>query len=348
MKDLNGVLLVTLAAVLAGGATLAFAAPPSLPASSAEPTTVTQPQPPTPPIPVILDTDIGDDIDDTWALSFLLRSPELDLKLVVTDYGDTVYRAKIAARLLEVAGRTDVPVGIGVRQATGGGRQEAWVKDYDLRRFPGQVHDDGVRALIETVRASATPITIIGIGPAPNLRAALAQAPDIAHKARFVGMYGSVRRGYGGAPQPEPEWNVKADPAACRAVFSAGWPITVTPLDTCSLVKLTGAKYAAVRASDAPLARAIIENYTLWAPRAEWLPKDAADLPTRESTTLFDTVAVYLAFSESLLEMETLGLRITDEGRTLVDPAGPRVRCALGWRDLAAFEDLLVSRLTRR
>ena len=48
-------------------------------------------------IPVILDTDIGNDIDDTWALGQLLNSPELDLKLVLTSTGDTEYRARVAA-----------------------------------------------------------------------------------------------------------------------------------------------------------------------------------------------------------------------------------------------------------
>ena len=51
------------------------------------------------PIPVIFDSDIGGDIDDTWALAYLVRSPELDLRLVVTDHGDTVYQARVAARL---------------------------------------------------------------------------------------------------------------------------------------------------------------------------------------------------------------------------------------------------------
>jgi hypothetical protein len=82
-------------------------------------------------IPVILDTDIGDDIDDTWALALLLRSPELDVKLVTTATGDTTYRAQIVARLLEVAGRTDVPVGIGpagpLRTPP---RQTAWIEGY--------------------------------------------------------------------------------------------------------------------------------------------------------------------------------------------------------------------------
>ena len=48
-------------------------------------------------IPVIFDTDIGDDIDDTWALVMLLKSPNLDVRLITTDYGNTVYRAKIVS-----------------------------------------------------------------------------------------------------------------------------------------------------------------------------------------------------------------------------------------------------------
>ena len=106
------------------------------------------PQPAKPaPIPVILDTDIGDDIDDTWALALLLKSPELDLKLAVGDYGEAQYRARLLAKLLERAGRTNIPVGLGLDIAPrGDGRQAAWVKDYDLKAYPGKVHADGVRA----------------------------------------------------------------------------------------------------------------------------------------------------------------------------------------------------------
>ena len=53
-------------------------------------------------IPVILDTDIGSDIDDTWALAMLLKSPELDLKFVTTTTGDPRYRAKIVAPEIDV------------------------------------------------------------------------------------------------------------------------------------------------------------------------------------------------------------------------------------------------------
>ena len=184
----------------------------ALPARAAE----TQPAKPAP-IPVILDTDIGDDIDDTWALALLLKSPELDLKLVVGDYGKAQYRARLLAKLLERAGRTNVPVGVGLDIAPrGDGRQAAWIKDYDLKSYPGKVHTDGVQAIIDTIMNSPQTVTLICIGPVPNIAEALKREPRIAQHARFVGMDGSVRVGYGGAKQPCAEWNVKADPKACR------------------------------------------------------------------------------------------------------------------------------------
>ena len=290
-------------------------------------------------IPVIFDTDIGDDIDDTWALAMLLKSPELDLKLVVGDQGKTHYRAKLIAKLLEVAGRTDIPVGIGAGNTGGGGRQEEWVKDYDLKAYPGKVHDDGVGAMIETIMKSPQPITVIAVGPLPNLLEALKREPAIATKARFVGMHGSVRRGYGGKDKIDAEYNVRANAKACQAVFTAPWDITITPLDTCGLVHLRGKKFAKVRDCRAPLVQALIENYRQWAKK-----KTKEELGA--SSTLFDTVAVYLAFAQDLCKMETLPIRVTDDGKTVIDEKAKRMRVATEWKDMGAFEDLLVERLT--
>lgn len=299
--------------------------------------------PPRPKTPVILDTDIGDDIDDTWALTLLLKSPELDPKLVVSDSGDTEYRAKIIARLLEVAKRTEIPVGVGLRQKTGGGRQAAWVKDYDLSRYPGKVHRDGVGAIIRTILDSPEPITLICIGPVPNIQAALEREPKIATRARFIGMHGSVRKGYGGKPKPDAEWNVVANPAACRKAFTAAWPMTITPLDTCGLVRLQGEKYRKVAHCKDPLVQALIENYRIWRKAED--PKAPDEVEA--SSVLFDTVAVYLAISTDLVRIERLPLVVTDKGFTVVDPKGKPIDCAIEWKDLGAFEDFLVERLTR-
>jgi inosine-uridine nucleoside N-ribohydrolase len=291
------------------------------------------------PIPVILATDIGDDIDDTWALGFLLKCPELDLKLAVTDYGKPAFRAKLLAKFLQTCGRADVPVGVGPDvEPRGEGPQADWVKDYDLGSYPGKVHSDGVQAIVDTIMSSPTPVTVIGIGPPSNIAAALTREPRIAGRARFVGMHGSVRRGYGGKKTPDAEWNVKADPAACRAALSAAWDITITPLDTCGLVQLRGEKYAAVRDSKDPLTRALVENYRIWCGKTP----ERAD---KESSTLFDPVAAYLAMSQDLLVMEKLGIRVTDDGFTVIDEKAKSMSCAVDWKSLAGFEDFLAKRL---
>jgi inosine-uridine nucleoside N-ribohydrolase len=292
------------------------------------------------PKPVIYDSDIGDDIDDTWALVTLIKSPELDLKLVVGDQGKTVYRAKLFAKMLQTAGRTDVPVGLGVGNKKGGGRQSEWVEDYNLDDYPGTVHEDGVGAMIKTIMESDEPVTVIAVGPTPNFTAALQREPKIAEKARFIGMHGSIYKGYGGKSKPDAEYNVRACPQGLQAIFAAPWPKTITPLDTCGLVHLRGKKFARIRDAKDPVLKALIENYRIWAKK-----KTTAELGA--SSTLFDTVAIYLAATDAdLCKMKTLPLRVTDKGMTVIDKEkGHTVKAAVEWTDLGKYEDWLVERL---
>jgi len=296
-------------------------------------------------IPVIFDTDIGDDIDDTWALGLLLQSPEFDVKLITTEVGDTSARAKIVAKFLEVAGRADIPVGIGLAHADKGKghNQDEWVRDYKLSAYPGTVYEDGVQALIDTIMNSPEQITVIAVGPLPNIAAALQRQPRIAEKTKFVGMHGSVRRGYEGRPEIDKEYNVVTFAKDAQKVFTAGWDMTITPLDTCGIVKLKGTKYKKVLKSKNPLARAIIENYRVWAKSQE---PDEAQVD-KASSTLYDTVAIYLAISTELVNMEKLGIRVTDDGYTIMDNKAKTINCAMEWKDLNAFEDFLVGRLTK-
>jgi inosine-uridine nucleoside N-ribohydrolase len=268
-----------------------------------------------PRIPAILDTDIGSDIDDTWALAMLLRCPELDVRLVVSDTGNTEYRAGIIARLLEAAGRTDIPVGIGIKQTDESGPQSRWVDGYELDSYPGTLHQDGVKAIIETIETSPVPVSLICIGPVPNIAEVLRKAPHIAPKTRFV---------------------VNQDVKACQAVFEAPWlDMTITPLDTCGRIRLRGPKYAAITGSRDPLMRAVIENYRIW----------LNGKPDVESSTLFDTVAVHLAYSTEFLEMQGMRIKVTDEGFTVQDHDSNSVNVALNWADLDGYEDYLVQRL---
>ncbi len=299
-------------------------------------------------IPVIFDTDIGSDIDDTWALAFLLRCPELDVKLVTTDRGRPEYRAKLACQILEAGGCQNLPVALGPEWEgnTGQTRQEPCAEGYALASYAGDVIEDGVQAMIDTILESPDPMTVIAIGPLPTVAAALKREPKISENARFVGMHGSLRLGL-----KRDRYNVVAEanvvnhPNACQAVFDATWPVTITPLDSCGIVQLEGDKHRRVAESDDLLTRAVMSNYATW-----WMKGTAAaddpDLWKRQSSILFDTVAVYLAFSEDLLSIEDLPVRVTDDGYTRIEEGARMTRCATGWKDLGAFEDLLVDRLT--
>ena len=293
-------------------------------------------------IPVILDTDIGSDIDDTWALAMLLKSPELDVKLIVSDRDDTVYRAKLIGRMLEIAERTDLPIGVGMHRDNvyTRPRQAPWVEDYNLSRYPGTVYEDGVEALIQTIMQSPESLTLICVGPLPNIAAALEREPGIAERTRFVGMHGCIRHSRK-EERAMPESNVKNDIAACQKVFAAPWQeMVITPLDTCSFVTLQGDRYQKLRGANDPVMQAVMENYRIWAgdPKA---PHD----PDTASSVLFDTVAVYLAFTTEHLVMERMGVRVTDEGLTVADLSARKMDVATDWRDLDAYEAFLVERL---
>ena len=298
-------------------------------------------------IPVIVETDIGSDMDDMWALVMLLKSPELDPRLIVSGTGDTFTRAKLITKTLEIAGRTDIEVGVGIPLEYIKLPQSPWVDDYDLDQYPGKVHTDGVGAIVDMIMNSTEKFTLLCLGPLPNIAAALIREPEIANRVRFVGMFGSIYKGYMGAPDPISTFNIGRYSYSAQHVFTAPWEMTVTPTDTCSVVRLLGEKYQKVLDCEDPLVQALIENYRIWK-QSDELNDFYKNLdPDVESSILFDTVAVYLAFSEELLGMEKLGLRVTPDGFTRVDESAKSINCALEWRDLEAFEDFLVDRLTQ-
>lgn len=298
----------------------------------------------------VLDTDIGTDIDDSWALALLLASPELDLRLITTVSGDVRYRAGLCAGLLAAAGRTEVPIGLGIGGTlkvpdalqglplAGAGGEQA------LKAHP-QVLDDGVEAMIRTIMEAEDEVTVIGIGPLTNIAEAIRRCPQIVDRARFVGMCGSVRVGYRGVPTACAEYNIFADIPAAQAVLSAPWTKTITPLDSCGHVLLRGAPYQRfcdfAAAHPHSTAAVVLNHYRLWLEAVKASPDQLA----RRSTTQYDAVAIYLAITEDGLEMEPLPILVTDEGLIQIDDAGSPIVVATGWQDQTDFDQMFIDRL---
>jgi len=293
-------------------------------------------------IPVILDTDIGMDIDDTWALGFLLKCPEFDVKLITTSSDNTTEKAMLVAKFLEKAGRADIPIGIGPSDNHNKGILNSWIKDYELSKYPGTVYENGLDALCSTIIESQDLITLIAIGPLGTVSGALKLNPNITENARFVGMHGSIRIGYKAAPTPHAEYNVFRNIQACKKVFQASWEKTITPLDTCGNLVLSGEHFDRVMNCDNTIVNLIKENFEIWAEknnRTELIKKE------KKTSILFDTVAIYLGFTEELLNFEDLKLKVNMKGFTKISEYGDNIRCATSWKDVHAFKDLLVNRL---
>jgi inosine-uridine nucleoside N-ribohydrolase len=295
-------------------------------------------------ISVILDTDIGLDIDDTWALGFLLKCPELDVKLITTTSDNTPLKAKLVAKFLEIVNRTDIPIGIGPQENDEKGFLFDWVKDYEISEYPGMIYKNGVNALCSTVMDSPDPLTLIAIGPLGTVSEALKENPNIIENSRFVGMHGSIYQGYDGGIVSE-EYNVEKNIQACKEVFEATWEKTITPLDTCGKIILSGKHYERILESNALIVNLIKDNYAIWKTNMENQYGKPKSLIENQTSVLYDTVAIYLGFSEEFLNIEELPIEVTSTGLTKISENGNLIRCAISWKDLDAFKALLVDRL---
>lgn len=296
-------------------------------------------------IPVVLDTDIGFDVDDVWALAFLLNCPELDVKLITTTTGDTGYRARVVAKLLQIAGREDIPIGVGIPLDDSPQTHAAWLGDFSLADYTGRVLRDGIGAMVETIMGIDEVVSLVCIGPLPNVAAALAREPELTSNAKFIGMHGSLKKGYLGASKPMREYNVKQHALACQAVFHANWEKVITPLDTCGTVMLDGERFERLKHSENPLTQAVLANHYAWFEAVRGWPVLKDMDAERQSSVLYDSVAVYLTFADAYLAMESHPVVVTNDGKTLIDETGAPVQCAMDWRDKEAFLDLLTERL---
>jgi purine nucleosidase len=281
-----------------------------------------------PKIPIILDTDIGTDIDDAFALALIINSPEIELLGVTTVAGDTQARAQLAAKMLWVAGRKDVPVVAGEPGPPQPVEQARWAAGFTSP----QIHrEKAVDFLKREIARQPGEITLVTIGELTNIAALLKSDPLIGKKIkRIVMMGGSVARGYEARSGPVPEWNIKSNPAAAQTVFSSGVPILMVPLDVTAMLQLDAAGRHRVFTQLTPLTDALTLLYHLWG---------------RETPTLFDPMAVAMLIDPSLCETEELAIDVDAQGFTRpVEGKTPNATVALK-TNAAKFFEFYLSRV---
>ena len=219
---------------------------------------------------VILDTDIGTDVDDCLALALLLGSPEVDLAGVTCVYGDVLLRARMVLKLLALRGRADVPVMAGATEPLLGKRPVYWaghegkglLDAADERRAPSDEH--AVDFLVRTVMEQPGRIHLLAIGPLTNLALAFRREPRLARNLAHLTIMGGAIRGPGRFDLPYCEHNIKCDPEAAHIVLSAGAPTTLVPLDVTTRVRIRAEGVARVRAGGTAFHGAVADQVDLY------------------------------------------------------------------------------------
>ncbi len=263
-----------------------------------------------PAIKVIFDTDfVVPPQDDGTALILALHSPELQILGVTTVAGnDTVQRGTAdALRVLEIAGRTDVPVYRGANRpllhiksdwaTTVHGK---WWSDEPPPVPPGGFakrqaeKESAVDFLIRTVNANPGQITILALGPLTNIAMALRQDPDFARNVKKLAIMGGAVAslpGGGGNLTPNAEFNIWVDPEAAWTVIHSGIPMVFTPLNVTSKTNFSKEAYDRIVAIDTPITRLIKERME---------PMYAKD-PTRRSS-MYDQLTVASLIDPTLVK----------------------------------------------
>ncbi len=288
---------------------------------------------------IIIDTDIGDDIDDAFAVALALASPQFEVLGFSADFGDTVTRAKMLDRMLGETGHGDIPVAMGTpvdvnrnaftqrRYAEGGS-------------FARASHPASVDFVLDQARKYPGQVTLVAIGPLANVGAMIDRDPAAFRLLkRVVIMGGSIRTltdPYGVATPiaPHPEWNIKNDVPGAQKLFSSGVPLTVMPLDSTANLKLHEVARAAIFSNGSMTTNILAGLYY------EWSAYTRAVTPI-----LYDPMTLASMLEPSLCPTTPMHISVDDAGNTRETPGAPNADVCLHSDD-DAFLQFYVKRVT--
>jgi purine nucleosidase len=291
-----------------------------------------------PPQAVWVDTDIGDDIDDAFALALILRSPEFKVLGISTAFGDTEMRARLVDRMLASSGTAGISVTAGIQTKT----DNPFTQRAYAQHSPEKNHADGVQVMLDAANTHPGQVTLIALGPLFNIGEAIRRdAAGFKKFKRIVMMGGSIERGYDGANgerrPADPEWNIDRDPKDAQTMFAAGVPIFTMPLDS-TQIHLETKEREALFATGNPLTDQLTLLYH------QWIAGSVAEGKAAPTPTLFDPVAVAYSFKPELCPMTPMRIQVDDKGVTRKVDGTPNAEVCLQ-SDEKGFLELLLGRL---
>ncbi|MCY3804941.1 MAG: nucleoside hydrolase [bacterium] len=282
---------------------------------------------------LLLDTDIGTDVDDALALALLIAEPEVDLVGVTTVHGHAPLRAAIARSLLEVSDKRHVPVVAGRstplrRSSVEGfhwnemwGHEGAGVLRDAERQVPDDepTREDAARFIIDAAGRARDPLAVVTVGPVTNLALALQMEPGLAGALGPVTIMGGIVERHMVAWPASFETNLNSDPLAAAIVLGSGLDITLVPLEVTLQVYLDRADRDRLEADGGPvsqrLVRLISEMHEPFLGFAAKYGLDGSHFDER--TYLHDPLAVHVALGGDHAILRDASIAVEYEGQIL-------------------------------
>lgn len=291
---------------------------------------------------VIVDMDIGDDIDDAFALALLLQSPDIEIVGITTDWGDTALRGRLLERLLRETGHAHIPVAQGI--ATPNPTPFTQARYAQRGAAPTQPPQDAVDFLLREIKRQPGQITILALGPLTNIGAAIARdAATFKQVKQVVMMGGSVRAGYRKSQYvpvrpADKEYNIASEVKGAQALFGSGVPIVMMPLDS-TQIRLDEVERNAIFGHGSPLTDAVTLLYHQWIDTYQpW----SSNMPS-----LFDVVPVTWLIDPASCPTTPLRITVTDDGYTREVAGQANAQVCLA-SDQPRFFHLFMQRLLAR
>ena len=260
---------------------------------------------------IIIDTDIGTDVDDFWTLAVAAGRNDVDLVAVTVVYGDVGLRARLASLALTGMG-VSIPVARGISDPMSG--KEIMRAGFEGVGVPGldaasAGEDDAVDLLCSLTAADPRNIDVVAIGPLTNIAAAIKQDPSFVSNVRRLTIMG------GEFDREWAEHNVSSDVVASRIVFESGIPLTVMPLDQTLRVMLTEEDLLPVTESH-PIGKLLADQADrFWS----WLQACIPKAP-RQKSPAHDPCALLTVMEPELFEFTPMAVTVDEQGRTSGNP----------------------------
>lgn len=255
---------------------------------------------------IIFDCDLGDDIDDAFALAMILASDDVDVLGICMDWGNTEDRAQLACRMLYETGREDIPVYIGRKTSEINTPQHAWGIGFDKLKPEKK---SAVDFIVETLNKYPGEVNLITVGPVPNMMDVVKKDKYALSKAKHIyAMFGSFYMGYDSGPRINAEWNVVADVEASKMYISNVNNITFAGTDVTTFVKWDEEKRLKLMMRNTPLTDGITSLTALWQNATPW-----------DTPTLYDCVAIGMLLWPDLFETRPAFVKVIDGGFTIID-----------------------------